>query len=272
MLFSLCDVLLPAALFAMGGVKSGMAAYFAMSVVLIFFLSKGRTRVIILTTHIAWVILCYAASSAPPFDALVAELHGTAQYIDHIQSFVVSGFFISAIVLFQNRIFLNEKAKKDTTLSAMHTMAVALLNLDLTRPEDALRRGMGIIASSVGADRITLWVNKEIDGRLCFVHRLSGAAVSTDEGGVSGIVIEAADAITAFPYEDYLPDWVEKLSGGKPLSLSSGEYPSREQAMFSMFGAQSVFIVPIIYHGDFWGTVIASRKLVKGGNRRNLSK
>jgi signal transduction histidine kinase/CheY-like chemotaxis protein len=254
-LFSLCDIMLPAALFAMGGVKSGSAAYFTMSIVLIFFLSKGGTRAVMLITHIAWVIVCYAASSAPPFNAFVVELGGTAQYIDHIQSFLVAGFFISAIVLFQNRIFLNEKAKMDTTLHVMHAMAVALLNLDLARPEDALRRGMGIIASGVGADRITVWVNKEIDGRLYFVHRLSGAAVSTDEGGVSDIVIEVADAVTAFAYEDYLPDWPEKLSAGKSLNLSQGEYSSHEQAMLSMFGVESTFIVPVIYHGDFWGTV-----------------
>jgi signal transduction histidine kinase/CheY-like chemotaxis protein len=253
-LFALCDVLLPAALFAMGGVKSGATAYFTMSIVLIFFLSKGRTRTVILITHILWVIVCYAASSAPPFDALVAELDGTDQYIDHIQSFLVSGFFIAAIVLFQNRIFLNEKKKTDTTLYVMHTMAVALLNLDPTKPEDALRRGMGIIASGVGADRITVWMNKEIDGRLCFVHHLSGAAVSTD-GGVSDIVIEVGDAVTAFAYEDYLPDWPEKLSAGKPLNLSKGEYSSHEQALLSMFGVQSTFIVPVIYHGNFWGTV-----------------
>jgi signal transduction histidine kinase/CheY-like chemotaxis protein len=202
-----------------------------------------------------WVIACYAASSAPPFNALVVELGGTAQYIDHIQSFLVTGFFIATIVLFQNRIFLDEKTKMDMTLHVMHTMAVALLNLDPTNPEDALRHGMGIIASGVGADRITVWMNKEIDGRLCFVHRLSGAAVSTDKGGVSDIVIEMADGITAYSYEDYLPDWPEKLSGGTPLSLSKGEYSSHEQAILSMFGVQSAFVVPVIYHGDFWGTV-----------------
>jgi signal transduction histidine kinase/DNA-binding response OmpR family regulator len=254
-LFMLCDILLPAALFAMGGVESGMAAYFTMSVVLIFFLSKGRARAVILITHIAWVIACYAASSAPPFDALVAELHGPAKYIDHIQSFLVAGFFIAAIVLFQNRIFLNEQAKTDTTLRAMHAMAVALLNIDPEKPEDALHRGMGIIAGSVGADRITIWRNEVIGGRLCFVHQLSGAAVSTDENGVSDIQIGATDALSPFPYEEYLPDWPEMLSGGNPVSLSAGEFSSHEQAMLSMFGVLSVFIVPIIHRGNFWGSV-----------------
>ncbi|MDR2617826.1 MAG: GAF domain-containing protein, partial [Treponema sp.] len=229
-----------------------------MSIVLIFFLSKKKARIIILITHIAWVIVCYAASSAPPFNALVAELDGTAQYMDHIQSFLVSGFFIAFLVLFQNRIFLDEQSKMDMTLIAMHAMAVALLNIDPEKPEDALRRGMSIIASSVGADRITIWRNEEIDGRLHFVHQLSGAAVSTDESGVSNIMIEAADAadaITAFPYDEYLPDWPEKLSGGNPISLAKGEFSSHEEVMLSMYGVLSVFIVPIIHRGNFWGSV-----------------
>jgi hypothetical protein len=72
-LFVLCDVLLPAAFFTMGGVASGAAAYFTMSIALIFFLSKGKPRVIFLITHILWVMVCYAVSSVPPFNALVVE-------------------------------------------------------------------------------------------------------------------------------------------------------------------------------------------------------
>jgi signal transduction histidine kinase/DNA-binding response OmpR family regulator len=254
-LFSLCDLMLPAALFAMGGIKSGSPAYFVMSIVLIFFLSKGKPRVVILITHILWVIACYAASSRPPFNALVAKLDGTAQYIDHIQSFIVSGLFIASIVLFQKRIFRDEQAKTDTMLRTMNAMAVALLDLDLEKPEYALRRGIAIMASGVGADRVTVWMNKKLDGRLCFVHQLSGAAVSADTGGVSDVVIEATDGITAFPYDEYLPDWPEKLSGGNTINMARGEYSSYERKMLEMFGVQSVFVVPIIHRGDFWGTV-----------------
>jgi signal transduction histidine kinase/DNA-binding response OmpR family regulator len=255
-LFSLCDILLPAALFAMGGVESGSGAYFVMSIVLIFFLAGGRARTVILVTHIAWVAVCYAASSRPPFSALVTPLAGTAQYIDHIQSFVVAGLFIATIVVFQNRIFLDEKSKMDTMLRTMNTMAVSLLDLDVDRPEDALRRGMAITASGVGADRITVWMNKEVDGQLCFVHQLSGAPEPPDENGLPSVAIEVDENdATAYKYSECLPDWPEKLAGGAPLSLTSSEYTEYERAVMSMFGVLSVFIVPIIYHGAFWGTV-----------------
>jgi signal transduction histidine kinase/DNA-binding response OmpR family regulator len=191
----------------------------------------------------------------PPFDALVVELDGTARYIDHIQSFLVTGFFIAAIIVFQNRIFLNEKSKVDMTLSTVHDMSAALLNIDPENPQETLRRGMGIIANNVEADRITVWRNKEIDGRLYFIHHLSGAAVSTDKEGVSDIVIEGKNPSSAFAYEDYLPSWPEKLSGGNPISLSNREFSSHEKVLLSMFGVQSVFVVPVIYRENFWGTV-----------------
>ncbi|MDR2356907.1 MAG: response regulator [Oscillospiraceae bacterium] len=252
-LFSMCYLLLPAALFAMGGIKSGAAAYFVMSIVLIFFLAKGRARAVILVTHILWVIACYVASSTPPFSKFVSELEGTAQYLDHMQSFLVSGFFVASIIIFQNRIFLNEKAKLDAMLRTMNAMAVALLDLDVEKPEEALRHGIDIMANGVGADRITVWMNEEIDGRLHFVHQISGA--SADGGGGANIVIEDPDVVSAFPYDEYLPDWPEKLRSGDAISLSESEFSNYEQAMLSMFGVHSIFVVPIIHHGWFWGTV-----------------
>jgi signal transduction histidine kinase/DNA-binding response OmpR family regulator len=259
-LFSLCDVLLPAALFAMGGVKSGIGSYFVMSIVLIFFMSKGRARAIILTTHVVWVIVCYAASSVPPFNALVSELDGTAQYLDHIQSFLVSGFFIAFIVMFQNRIFLNERTKLDTLLRTMNAMAVSLLDLDVSKPEEALRRGMAQMASGVGANRISVWKNQIVDGRLCFVQQLAGDSEFREENEVANIALEVTrpDAITAFPYDEYLPDWPDKLAAGKPISLSEREFSSYEKKTLSLFGVHSIFVVPIIYRGQFWGSVTFS--------------
>jgi signal transduction histidine kinase/DNA-binding response OmpR family regulator len=257
MLLSLCDVLLPAALFAMGGVESGAAAYFVMSIVLIFFLSKGKARVVILLTHLVWVVLCYAASSMPPFDALVTELRGPSRYIDHIQCFMVAGFFISSIVLFQNRIFLEEKRKMDPLLRTMDAMSLSLLDLDPDKPERALRRGMAEMAKGVGADRISVWMNKEQEGEMCFVHQISGAAdFSGTDAGETNVTVDAdEDAQTVFSYAEYLPDWPERLAGGKTLNLISGEFSKYEKAIFSMFGIQAIFVVPIIRHGKFWGSV-----------------
>ncbi|MDR2421406.1 MAG: response regulator [Oscillospiraceae bacterium] len=253
-LLSLCYVLLPASLFAMGGAQSGVAAYFAMSIVLIFFLSKGRARAVILTTHILWVIACYAASSVPPFDALVAELSGPAQYVDNIQCFVVAGFFIASIVMFQNKIFRETKKTMDMMFRSANATSISLLDLDMEKPEEALRRGIATMAQAVGADRISVWKNAERDGKLCFTHQLSGSAGA--EGGAAGIEIgEGEEAAIALSYEEHLPDWPARLSGGAPLNLTGGDFSEYERAIFSGFGILSIFVVPIIHQGGFWGSV-----------------
>ncbi|MDR2665372.1 MAG: response regulator [Oscillospiraceae bacterium] len=244
-LFSLCDILLPTSLFAMGGIDSGMPAYFTMSIVVIFILSKGRARAVILITHIIWVVICYAASSAPPFNGLVAQLRGTDRYVDHIQSFVVSGLFIAAVVLFQDRIFLAERQKLDTMLRLMTDMAVSLLELDMDEPESALRHGMSVAASGVGADRISVWKNITRDGRAYFSHQMS---VGNGVAAIGGGNME-------FPYDEIFPDWHDIMSDGQPKNYSFNDFSQREQMFVSMFSVQSVLIVPVVYGGNFWGFV-----------------
>jgi signal transduction histidine kinase/DNA-binding response OmpR family regulator len=253
-LLSLCDVLLPAALFAMGGVESGSASYFTMSIVLIFFLSKGRARLVILVTHIIWVILCYAASSAPPFDRFVTELSGTAQYIDHIQSLLVSGFFIATIVIFQNRIFLNEKQKFNTLLHSINTMSVTLLDLDENDPESALRKGMAMMAGSVGADRISVWKNIVRDGELRFSQQISETAEQADVQAQTNM--EDANGPLELAYAEILPDWPERFYERDYINITLSEFSEAERALlFDFFGVRSVLVVPVFYHGNFWGTV-----------------
>jgi signal transduction histidine kinase len=255
-LFTLCDVLLPAALFAMGGVESGAAAYFAMSIVLICFLSKGKPRVIILITHVLWVIACYAASSVPPFNALVAKLDAGAQYIDNIQSFVVAGLFIAAIVVFQNRIFLDEKQKLDLMLNSMNSMAVSLLDLNMDDPETALRRSIALFARNVGADRITIWENAVIDGELCFVHLISEAAKASDAKESPDVQIRSdEDTVAAFPYSQTLPEWVKPLSSGRSINMTVDEFPETERDFLNTFEVKAFFVAPVFYKGEFWGTV-----------------
>ncbi|MDR1298822.1 MAG: GAF domain-containing protein, partial [Oscillospiraceae bacterium] len=244
-LFSLCDVLLPAALFAMGGINSGMPAYFAMSIVIIFFLSKGRARAAILVTHIIWVVLCYAASSAPPFNALVAELIGKNRYVDHIQSLIVAGLFIAAIVLFQDRIFLLERQKLDTMLRLMNAMAVSLLELNMDEPERALRHGMAVAATGVGADRISVWKNITRGGRAYFSHQISeGNGVAAISGGNM-----------EFPYDEIFPNWHDTMSDGQPKSYTFSDFSEQEQMFVTMFSVQAILIVPVVYGGSFWGFV-----------------
>ncbi|MDR3122098.1 MAG: hypothetical protein LBU58_12310 [Clostridiales bacterium] len=60
------DVLFPLSFFFVGGVDGGMAAYFVLSVVAIFILTKGRQFAVMLITHVACMIGCYYLSFRYP--------------------------------------------------------------------------------------------------------------------------------------------------------------------------------------------------------------
>jgi PAS domain S-box-containing protein len=119
-LLTICDVLFPLAFFTLGGAEGGMAAYFAVSMVLIFLLLRGKSCAIMLITHIVWVVSCYYIGYR--FPGLIIPL-GTSQiYIGNVQAFLISGFFIGTVIKFQNKIYFNEKKK---AAEAVRSLAVA---------------------------------------------------------------------------------------------------------------------------------------------------
>jgi hypothetical protein len=110
LLIMLSDILFPLALFFLGGANSGMAAFFVLSMVAIFFLSRKASRVILLSTHILWVIACYLLYYHYSEALGLTQLNDSfAQTLDNIQSFIISGLFVCGVVLFQHIIFLNEQ-------------------------------------------------------------------------------------------------------------------------------------------------------------------
>jgi signal transduction histidine kinase len=250
-LFSLCDVLLPFALFAMGGIASSSACYFTMSIVLIFFLSKGRPRIVILVTHILWVVACYMASSMPPLNAFVTELSGATQYVDPIQSFLTTGFFIATIVIFQNHIFRNEERSRNLLISSMTDTATTLLEMNSEEPEGALRTGMAIISRNVGVDRVTVWKNIPKEEGLAYKHYISEFH---DPESADAQAAEDEDRLE-FLYRDTLPEWEGRLAKGETLNLSLNDYSQAEAAFLMPFNVQAILVFPVIYRGYFWGTV-----------------
>jgi signal transduction histidine kinase/DNA-binding response OmpR family regulator len=277
-LFLLCDVLLPMSLFAMGSVKSGVAAYFTMSIVIIVFLSNGLPRVIVLITHIVLVISCYAASSMPPFNAFVTELSGTAQYLDHIQSFVVAGLFIAAIVVFQQRILFNEKNKVNMLFHSVSAMAVALLDLNVDAPDDALHEGVTMMARSVGVDRVYVCKNSVQNGRLVYMQifqwldegvkpraafrgeRWDQGKHAYDEFFFMGAEVFAREQFVYVPTAQNSAVWADRQEIRKYLFLDCGIH--------------SIFLVPVFFHEQFWGFVCfdicRSRRLFSEDEQRIL--
>jgi signal transduction histidine kinase/CheY-like chemotaxis protein len=253
-LITFCDILLPLALFSLGGVASGMAAYFVLSLVLIIFLIRGKSRVVFLATHIIWVISSYYISFR--FPKLVIPLAGIYQYLDNIQSFLVSGFFIGCVIIFQNRIYMKEKEKaedadreilnQDRLLHAVNEAAVILLTPDDVQFKKSLQTGMEMMARCVDVDRVQIWKNSA-DKDILFYNEICE--------WVGGAYRETAPGASRFSYRDSLPDWEEKLSQGEIIGGILRNMPETTRECLAPYGIKSILAIPIFLQNVFWGFV-----------------
>jgi signal transduction histidine kinase/DNA-binding response OmpR family regulator len=253
-LVTFCDMLLPLALFSLGGVASGMAAYIVLSIVVIYFLLGGKSRVLFLVTHIVWVTGCYYLSFR--FPNLVLPLAGLDQYLDNIQSFLVAGFFIGFVIVFQNRIYLDEKRKveeagreildQDRLLHAVNEAAVILLTPDDSQFQDSLRTGMEMMARCVDVDRVQIWKNNMDQGIRCYGEICEW---------IEGTYQETAPGMRQFSYRDSLPDWEEKLSKGEIIGGILRDMPKETRERIAPYGIKSILVIPVFMQNDFWGFV-----------------
>jgi signal transduction histidine kinase/DNA-binding NarL/FixJ family response regulator len=116
-LIIICNLLFPLVFFTSGGVNSGMTGYFVLTLVLIFFLTRGKGCVFMVLIHILILTACYIAGKLYP--AMVIPFkHDFSRYVDIIQTILVSGILIGMLVKYQNRIYEKEKSKAEAATRA----------------------------------------------------------------------------------------------------------------------------------------------------------
>jgi signal transduction histidine kinase/DNA-binding response OmpR family regulator len=255
-LISLGDILFPLAFFSLGGMDGGMSAYFVLSIVIIFLISRGRNCAILLVTHVAWVIACYYLSVF--FPSLVTPLAESERTIDHIQSFLISGFFIGAVIKFQDWIYRIEKkkgensgkelARQDKLLHVVNDAAAVLLASDPDRFEDALRQSLEMMARCVDIDRIYVWKNHIRDGALCYTQ-----VYEWKEG--SGLLRDENRANMDFSYRESIPQWETKLGSRQCINGPVRSLSPTERERLGRYGILSLLVIPVFLQDRFWGFV-----------------
>jgi signal transduction histidine kinase/CheY-like chemotaxis protein len=253
-LLVLCDLLFPLAFFLLGGVESGMAAFFVLSMVLIFLLLRGRAMYIFLGTHILLVLSCYILGWR--FPHLVRAVSQDYQTADNILGFLVSGFFIGTVILFQDRIYLLEKekvntarerlARQDKLLWVVNNVAAQLLSSDAEKFDGMVSRSMELLAMNLDVDRVNLWRNGRGEGDLSYRRIYSWAK---DEG----FSWEHGD--DRFSFGAGLLRWRQILSGGQCINGPFSALKPQEQALLADYRIRSLLVVPIFLHREFWGFV-----------------
>jgi signal transduction histidine kinase/CheY-like chemotaxis protein len=255
-LLVLCDILFPAAFFFLGGADGGMAAFFVLSVVIIFLLLRGKTRMLFLATHIVLIIACYYISFKYP--RLVYRLDPAHQVMDNIISFLIAGFFIGAVILFQSRIYLLEKkkadeagtqlARRDKLLHVVNNAATLLLSSESDQFDYVMGQSMGMMAHDLDVEHINVWRNFWKDDLLCYTRVCSWVSGR-------GLSYKNPEDMLEFSYRKSLPRWEDVLSSGECINGPLNSLGGNEQKQLGNYNICSILVIPVFLQNAFWGFV-----------------
>jgi signal transduction histidine kinase/DNA-binding response OmpR family regulator len=230
-----------------------MPAYFALCIILIFLLAKGRTRVVLLCVHIAILLAGYLVSYA--FPALILPLNFSQRIIDHVQSSLVVGFFVGFVLIFQNRIYLAEKektdaanqeiAKQDALLHVVHVVATMLLTAEKEQFDEMMQVSMEILGRSVDAHRVCIWKKCVTDGQTHYAREFEWLddTVPSRHSGMDSARIKS------------IPAWEEKFAEDQTVNGPLRTLSEDEQTQLAARGLVSILIIPVFLQNVFWGFV-----------------
>ncbi|MDR2106843.1 MAG: response regulator [Coriobacteriales bacterium] len=260
-LIVLGDILFPLVFFTNGGMSSGLAAYFVMIIGLVFVLSHGLTRSVILFLQMLVILTCYFIALDENPVIPIAPLNAFQSFVDVIQSVFVAGVFLGLVSLFQRRIYDDEKRRADDAIETIRSsnalrevtnrVATILLSADMDEQEDSLQEGLKLLTEAFRVDNVRIWKNASAargDGDLR-IELYRGYPSSNEESPgdtMPGIHQPRTPAIAQ------LLDNLENMRVVDSLTLerSVGSRPYFEQ-----LGVSSFVLIPVVTRDGFWGVV-----------------
>jgi signal transduction histidine kinase/CheY-like chemotaxis protein len=110
------DILFPLLFIVTGGSNGGMAAHFVLGVTLCFMLMHGRSLAFLVILQVVVILACYLTQAFHP--ELFRMPTDYQRYIDILQTILVSGLFVGFVLIFQMRIYREEKQKATDAMKA----------------------------------------------------------------------------------------------------------------------------------------------------------
>ena len=145
------------------------------------------------------------------------------------------------------RQMMNVIGRKTQLLNTVNQVATILLKPESDEFQDDIQLCMSMIGQAVGADRVCIWKNSVIEGKL---H-----CTQVNEW-VNDVRLRTERSIsTNVPYEGNIPTWGELLPQGKCVNRMTRDLSPVEQARMAMHGIKSNFSAPVFVHDKFWGFV-----------------
>ena len=137
--------------------------------------------------------------------------------------------------------------KRDTLLNTVNQAATVFLHSDLEQFTDDIYYVMGLLADAVLVDRITIWKNSTVDGRLFCTRMYEWTERATQQ-----LNREGAEGIS---YDENIPTWEGTLARGECINSIVRDMSQQEQDQLAPQGILSILIVPVILNDTFWGYI-----------------
>ena len=137
--------------------------------------------------------------------------------------------------------------QRNNLLNTVNNVASILLQADTDEFENALIRCLAMMGDAVNADRVYIWRNHTVEGRLHCTQLFEWSeGAEPQQDNVYTIDIS---------YDDNIPGWEEKLSSGQCVNGIVSEMNTVLQGQLSPQGIMSILVVPVFLREKFWGFV-----------------
>jgi len=140
-----------------------------------------------------------------------------------------------------------EHLHRDILLNTVNKIAAVLLQAEVSEFENALSRCMGMLGEAVNVDRVYIWRNYKVKGKLFATQLFEWSeGAEPQQGSIYTVDI---------PYTECMPGWEEKLSNGQCVNSLIRDMHPAAQAQLIPQGILSMLVVPVYLREHFWGFV-----------------
>ena len=141
---------------------------------------------------------------------------------------------------------MEEIASRDILLTTGKNTAEILLSTDADpNIESAVMDTLELVGRSLDVDRVQIWRNKMIDGKLHFVH--SNQWLSDVGRQKTPVPVGLS-----FPYSDK-PEWENVFMRGGYINGPLSELPPEDREFLYAYDMKTIVIIPLFLHERFWG-------------------
>jgi|GEM_PF-625917 len=183
-----------------------------------------------------WMHQTQDGTPIPTEVTLVRVLYG--------DDYVVAGYVRD---LREHKQMMEEIERQDHLLKTVNQAATILLKSEIDEFEHDLQDCLGMIGEAVGVDRVRIWKNHTIDGRLHCTQAYEWSGGAAPQQG-NEITIDVS-------FDDCIPGWKETLGQRECIHRLVRDMSPAEQKQVASQGVLAVLLVPMFLRDHFWGFI-----------------